>query len=177
MNKILVNDAEINVLELDFPMIVHGEDKSGASLYTVSLAANFHAAGKNVVCLSGYEMAQKEFFRQVRSQDVKAKFFVQHQVEEFVEYCDTVDDALVIIKNIELFEYDILRVTKRNASFILSGNLQNVTWIEKLNTQHYRTKIYFSALADVQIPKLEKYEGFIQSKTLNGKTHLLLSPI
>ena len=51
MNKILVNQEELYITEKDLPILIHGEDGSGASLYTVTLAVNLFSQDSPIVFL------------------------------------------------------------------------------------------------------------------------------
>ena len=53
MNKILVNEKEFNFTEENLPILIHGEDKSGASLYTIAIAANLFSQKEKLVILCG----------------------------------------------------------------------------------------------------------------------------
>ncbi len=48
----------------DLPMIIHGADGNGASLFSITMAANFFKQGFNILLMSGYQMARDEFCEQ-----------------------------------------------------------------------------------------------------------------
>jgi len=47
--NILLNKEKITFREENLPILIHGEEGSGASLYTISLAVNFISLGSRII--------------------------------------------------------------------------------------------------------------------------------
>ena len=176
MNKILLDGEEVTqFVKESLPTLIHGEQGSGASLYTVSLAANFYHQGFPVLFLCGFSMAEEEFAKQVGNEyGDKARFFTQEKVEEFKKILgsENVDDMIIFIKNIELFGEDIFDLVARENNVIISGNISKSNIKEKIQAKKFNTQMYFSPFENVEIPKLSKHDGFIISNGYKGITYL-----
>lgn len=175
MNKILLNGKELSLTESILPMLVHGEDKSGSSLYTISLAANFYSQGSKLLFLCGYTQAPEEFTKQVGSFDNSVSFFVKERAEDFKKKLSKTNDEIVIIKNIELLTEDIFNLVTGVQKLIISGDISRCSFKKKILEEPFATKVYFSGLESSDIPKLEKYSGFLNSKNLQGITRLQIN--
>ncbi len=53
----------------DLPMLIHGADGNGASLFSITMAANFFRQGFKILFMSGYHMARDEFREQTIVED------------------------------------------------------------------------------------------------------------
>lgn len=172
MNKILLEGEELDLPEVKFPVLVHGEEGTGASLYTISLAANLYSKGSNIIFLCGYAMAREEFVKQVGEVEAgRIKFFTKDQVQDFKNaLSDFNEDVIIFIKNIELFGEDILRLTIHKDKVIISGDINKYELINELFQKHFATKIIFSEMSGMELPKLREYEGYFETTNLVGKT-------
>ncbi len=161
---------ELNLTKKDLPILIHGEDKLGASLYTMSLAANLHSQGNKILFLCGYAQAREEFTKQVGEFDDSATFFVKEGVENFKNTLPQSGDRIVIIKNIELFDENIFKLIKGAQNLIVSGDVGRCSFGKALTKETFATKVFFSELDGFDVPKLEKYAAFFTSKNLQGIT-------
>src|SRR5688572_20800369 len=98
MKTIYLDGDELHFGAEDLPVLIHGADSSGASLYTITLAADLYASGTGFLFLCGYPMAEQEFTRQVGAPDARAAFYTQEHVAEFQERA-AAGDRIVIVKN------------------------------------------------------------------------------
>ena len=174
MNKILVNQEELNLIENNFPMLIHGEERSGASLYTVTLAVNLFSQGFLVVFLCGYPQAEEEFAKQVGGVFYKDQvvFYTKEKVLEFKEFVINPNNGkrIIFVKNIELFGEDVLDLVLAKDKIVLSGDVNKCDSKDQIFDTKFNTKIYFSNLDNVVLPALQKYEGFFVSGNLEGVT-------
>lgn len=161
--RIFLDKKEIMFGEKHLPMVIHGKDGSGASLYTLTLAANFYARGSKILFLCGFPMAHEEFLKQAGNDD-RATFCVKEEVERFralLEENNDLDDTLIVIKNIELFSEDIFDLASAKRKCIVSGDVGKSPFKEKILAKKYSTKIFYSPLEGEDVPPLEKYHGFL----------------
>ena len=157
-------------------MLIHGHDKSGASFYTVTVAANIFSRGSKIAFLSGYPMAQEEFRKQVGKDFDAAKivFYTKEHVSEFKEFMSNAEnqDRIVVLKNIELFSEDVFDLVSSKKNIIISGDLGKCNFKEKIMNKKFATKIFFSPFDDAALPPLQKYEAFINFNSLEGTTRV-----
>lgn len=177
---ILLQDKEFRFVENNLPMLIHGEEGSGASLYTINVAANFYKQGLKILFLCGFHKAEQEFKSQVGNLEAPGaliNFCTKDKLDAFKEQITRnvyTDNKVVIIKNIEFFDNDILDLVSENEQLIVSGNLNQSKFKNKLLDKAFNTKIFFSSISGIDLPKLGKYEGFLTSKNLQGITKLAL---
>ncbi|MDR3519358.1 MAG: hypothetical protein P4L63_00500 [Candidatus Pacebacteria bacterium] len=174
MNKILVNQEELNLTEKDFPVLIHGEEGSGASLYTVTLAVNLFSQGFPIVFLCGYPMAEEEFKKQLAGASYQDKviFYTKEKVSEFKESVINPINSqrIIFVKNIELFEKDVFDLILLKNKIILSGDLNRCVCKKQILSTKFNTKIFFSSFDNMAFSVLRKYEGFFVSDGLKGAT-------
>lgn len=174
MSKILIDENEFDVTQVLLPLLIHGREGSGASFYTVSLTTNFYSSDFKILFLCGYEMARKEFEKQVEKIDSeKIQFFVKEQVSDFVKsLADEGGTTLVIIKNIELFGEEVFDLLSSRQKIIISGDVEKCLFKEKLSKKHFGTKIFFSDFVGFPMPEIKEYEGYFISDRINGITKI-----
>lgn len=176
MNKILLDGKEVTqFVKESLPTLIHGEHGSGASLYTVTLAANFYAKGFPILFLCGFPMAEEEFVKQVGNYDrEKVKFYTKEKVEEFkkIIISENTNNFVLVVKNIELFGEDIGDLVAGKHNVIISGDINKSEFKDKLLDKNFTTQIYFSPFENVDLPQLNKYDGFISSGDYKGITSL-----
>jgi hypothetical protein len=180
MNHILLNQNKFEINEASLPMIIHGEEGSGASLLTITVAANLFAQGFKLLFLTGYHMAQEEFMKQVASFDRAnddVVFCFKDDVEQFANYIHTLPDInerIIVVKNADLFDEKVfdLILTKRNV--VISGDINRCVSKENILIKNFETKITFSEFNGMQIPELKKYQSFLVGSGTSGfvTTHI-----
>ena len=175
MKKILLDGNEVKTLAPEsLPMLIHGADGSGASLYTICLAAKWFSQGNKIIFLCGYPMAEQEFKQQVGTEHTSAKFYTQDKVNEFIEELrDATKDTIVIVKNIELFDDNLFDATKDVNNLIISGAIGKSVIKKQLLSKKFTTEVYFSSLDGKDVIRLDKYQGYVISSNHKGITQLL----
>jgi len=172
MNEILLNGSKFDCTEKILPVLIHGEEKAGASLFTVSLAANLFTNGSKLLFLTGYKMAKDEFFKQTNStENDRIIFCLKDEVEKFTNYVNTLSDInerVIIIKNVDLFDEKIFDLISDHKKIIISGNINKCTFKDKILNKLFETKVLFSKLENLEIPNLQKYQGFMTGDNISG---------
>jgi hypothetical protein len=164
MDKILLDGKEVGTLVPEsLPMLIHGEEGSGASLYTIALAAKWYSQGYGILFLCGYHMAEEEFRQQVGGKYDKAAFYTKDKLADFKRALHTEPaNTIVIIKNIELFNESVIEIVGGISNVIISGDVGKSDFKNKILAKEFITKVYFSSL-DINMPELNKYEGLVTS--------------
>ncbi len=174
MKKILLDGNEVKTLAPEnLPMLIHGREGSGASLYTICLAAKWFSQGYKVLFLCGYPMAEQEFRQQVGIEHTSAKFYTQDKVNEFFEGLrDVTSDTIVIVKNIELFDIKLFDAIRDVGNLIISGEIDKSVFKEQLLSKKFVTEVYFSPLNGKEVLQLERFQGYVISGDHKGTTQL-----
>ncbi|MFA5853728.1 MAG: hypothetical protein WC866_01440 [Patescibacteria group bacterium] len=172
MKKILLDEKEIGLDGMDFPILIHGSDGSGASLYTISLAAAAHAEGENLLFLCGFPMAEKEFDTQVGASHPRAHFFTKEHLEEFKARLESTEQNVLFVKNAELFDEDLINSVVRHQRAVISGDIERCAAKALLLAAQFPTRILFSKLGTEDVPELQKYQAFYTGSGRNGLTSL-----
>ena len=172
--KIFLDDKVVELLVLEsLPMLIHGEEGLGASMYTIALATKWFSQGYSIVCLCGYPMAEEKFNELVDRKKGEAIFYTQDKVEKFAEdVVEKSDNRIIIIKNIELFNEDILKILDTTKNVIISGDILKTNFKDKILQKKFVTNVYFSEFPNINTSKLAKYEGLMKSGDYEGITKL-----
>jgi len=171
MNKILLENNEYRFTDTNLPILIHGKNKSGASLYTISLAASLYTQGSKILFLCGYKQAREEFTKQVGNLNSRVNFLTKEQVNDF-EKALFQFDGTIIIKNIELFDENTFDLVKERERLIISGDLSLCLFKNKILKKPFATEILFSHLNSFDTLKFEKHQGFLKSNNFQGTTSL-----
>ena len=190
MNKnILLNNKKFHFTKNHLPLLIHGKDHTGASLCTVTAISDLYLQGNKILFLSGYPMARDEFLTQTNSSNdfvvvdqktklgevdkYKAIFIHRENADLFIKLTKVLPDInerIVLVKNINLFNKEILYTAKEFKLLILSGNIDEssyeANYIKKLKTKIFHSQPKMNLA--LKIPKLEKYAGYLWSEKDNG---------
>ena len=176
MNSILLDEKEVEALEPNsLPLLIHGSEGSGASLYTICLAAKWFKQGYDVVFLCGFPMAEQQFAQQVGGGYDRVRFYTQEKRETFerVVSTESLENTIVVIKNVELFP-GVADWVASLPSLIISGDINQAQDKERIRALRFVTSIYFSPLesGDGLVRGINKYEGVVVSEGYRGITKL-----
>ncbi len=176
MRKILLNAEDASAMVSNWlPMLIHGEEGSGASSYTICIAAQL-SLQNNILFLCGYSMAEEAFEKEVGSNYKKVGFYTLDKVAEFFPRLQSISTSdVVIVKNIELFGENVLDAVSGVNKLIISGDLNHSDYKSKIMKHEFKRKVLFSALEEMQTPKLEKYSGAFISDSFIGVTKLAVT--
>lgn len=174
VKKIFLNGQEIHFADGDLPILIHGKEHIGASLFTVSLLANLYSQGSGILFLSGYHMAKDEFLKQVEGDQERVIFIQKEDQKLFLKLIQTLPDInerIILIKNIELFPQDIFNAIKDKNKIIIAGDIDKCSFKKEIIAKKYQIKIIFSQPETdlgIFLPKLKRYEGHFLSNDKKG---------
>jgi len=173
--KILVNDQEVVFNKEDFPMLINGADKSGASFFSISLLVNLFENGEKVLLFSAFDPAKEEFKKQLSvSINENALIIESGDEKNFIKELDKVIDLserIVLCKNIENYSSNLFNKLKDQELVIFSGDIDKCEFGEKLANKDFTTKIFFSYPEKLEVEnkiELLKYKGLIINQKYNG---------
>ncbi len=186
----LLNGKKWHLSKQDFPCLIHGKDKTGASLFTVSMLAALYSLGYKVLFLSGYHMARDEFIKQTNQpqntmlldneKDIisaakKQVIFVSGEDPNlFIKTSSDLKDIkerIILIKNFDLFDEALFDSVKHLMLLVLSGDLDKCPYKEKVVERNATTRIFFSQpqyKIDTTVPPMQQYQGYLISPTMQG---------
>lgn len=186
IKKILFDTKEFHFHTDNLPILIHGEDKAGASLFTVSTVADMYSRGAKILFLSGYPMAREEFLKQTEMNNdyavitdklvtenlqKRVLFLTKEYAEQFIQLIallPDIDERIILLKNIDLFDESIFTAISNKTKIIYSGDITKTVFIEKLLQLPFKTKIFFSPFNTIVLPTLDNYQGYMQSIDGNG---------
>lgn len=167
----------------DLPMVIHGRDKTGSSLFSITMAAHLHIQGNKLLIFTAYPMAKEEFLEQVGNDS--SVFYLENSddINKAQEYqtiiiksgdiglCaytiknlnDTVS-RILFIKNVDIMlNNEIVENLKINNSIMLSGDVDLSIYPDFIKNINYKTKIFFSEskIFSPELITLEKYQACI----------------
>lgn len=173
--KILINDKEVVFNKEDFPMLINGADKSGASFFSISLLVNLFENGEKVLLFSAYDPAKEEFRKQLdNSINENALTIESGDEENFIKELDKINDLsnrIILCKNIENYSSNLFNKLKDQELVIFSGDIDKCGFGEQLVNKDFKTKIFFSYPEKIKIEnkiELPKYKGMIISSKYEG---------
>ncbi len=171
LKKILLDSTEFHFSDSHLPALIHGKENEGSSLFTISMLADLHSQGLNVVALTGFAMASDELYKQIGEEGKdRVAVFVKEQTREFLDFIQKQNDThkrVVLVQNIELFEKEVLDAVRDFEKLVIAGDISKCSYKESLLSINFATKIYFSKL-DQSLPPLQQYEGYLSSTNTKG---------
>ena len=174
---ILLNDHKIDFGINDFPILISGAEKIGASLFTVCMLANLLKSGNKVILFSAHPEAKEEFKSQVGKNN-KAIIIESEDENIFIETIKNIpnlSEIVVLIKNIDSYSSNLFKAIKDLKLIILSGDLDKCRFANNLLEKHFTSKIFFSYSEKYPLEELKdlpRYCGKIISYKYNGMIRL-----
>jgi len=176
MNRFLLEGNEFHFAENDLPILIHGAEHAGSSLFTISLLADLYTQGSKILFFTGYHMAKDEFIKQVgEPQDDRIIFVKGTEPFEFIRYVKELEDInerVILIKNIDLFDQSIFDAIFEKDKLVISGDIEKVPYKERLLAKEFNTKILFSPASFEQIPELQRWNGYLIAENNRGEVSL-----
>jgi hypothetical protein len=111
-------------------------------------------------------------------QEKQAIFLLKENVDFFIHLTKKLPDIqerIILIKNIELFEENILKSIDDSYKLIISGDIDKCHFKSEVLAKDFTTKIFFSPLKvdnSIKLPQLQKYEGYLISPDNSGHISL-----
>jgi hypothetical protein len=193
--KILLNDEGFHLGEDGLPCLVHYKEKQGGSQLTVTLVADLFLQGSKILFVTAYPMAKDNFFEQTKGMESKI-FFAEHKEmlteaqnyqaiilksgdgDLYVEALKTLPDLserVVLVKNFEIFDQNILDSSIKLEKIILSGDIDKSIAKKQISDKLYKTTITFSepeTPLSFKTPVLDKYIGYLKTADKEGLVKL-----
>ncbi len=173
--KILINDKEVIFNKEDFPMLINGADKSGASLFSISLLTSLFENKEKVLLFSAFDPAKEEFKKQLGVSINENALIIESGDESvFIKELDEIQDLserIILCKNIENYSSSLFDKLKDQKLVIFSGDTNKCEFGEKLVNKDFKTKIFFSYPEKIEVVDkiyLPKYKGMIISSKYEG---------
>lgn len=178
----------------DLPALIHGADKSGASLFSLNLVKSLYRQGEPLLLITARPQAKDELLTEIKGTDfisldsltqleVAPEKQVIHLLQEhiallpkIVSVLDDFQSRIVLLKNTEALDKEALSLFYTHPLTIFSGDLNLCTEKEPLLQLKYHSKIFFSPLNNdfrLKLPEnLEKYHGYYQGRIDQGTVYL-----
>jgi hypothetical protein len=173
--KILINDKEVVFNKENFPMLINGADKSGASFFSISLLVNLFENREKVLFFSAFDPAKEEFRKQLGDSINGNTLIIESGNEEnFIKELDKISDLsdrIVLCKNIENYSSNLFNKLTDQELVIFSGDIDKCEFGEQLVKKDFKTKIFFSYPEKLEVEnkiELPKYKGMIISSKYKG---------
>ncbi|MCU0680042.1 MAG: hypothetical protein MUF50_01925 [Planctomycetes bacterium] len=176
--NILIDNKKVNFTESNFPILIHGVEKSGASFFSVCLLANLLKNGFKTLLFSAYPMAKEEFRKQIIGYENKAIIINSGEEQVLIDSLRNVTDLnerVVLIKNIDNYSLNLFNAVKDLKLVIFSGDLNKCEFADDIMKRDFATKILFSQSEkhpQYDLASLPKYHGRIISSIYNGMISL-----
>lgn len=177
--EISINNEIVNFSKDDFPVLINGADKSGASFFSIILLANLFKDGNKVLLFSAYPPAKEEFRKQLGNKINEDSLIIESGDEDsFINELDGIRDLserIILFKNIENYSQKLFDKLKNQKLIIFSGNVDSCEFGEQLSNKNFNTKIFFSYSDKMRIENkidLPKYNGYIKSEKYDGIVRL-----
>lgn len=189
--KILLNSKEFHLNENNLPCLIHYKEKQGGSQFTVTLVANLFLQGSKILFLTAYPYAKDNFFEQTKGMESKI-FFVENKEKlseaqnyqaiilksgdsklylEALKTLPDLSERIILIKNFEIFDQNILDSSIKFEKIILSGDIDKSIAKKQISDKTYKTTITFSEPEiplSFKTPVLEKYVGYLKTADQEG---------
>ena len=181
MRQIIVNDIPFIFRMDDLPLLIHGKERSGASLFSVVAVASLCNNGNLLFFWSAYPMAKDEFYKEIEGKPgihrIKEVDEIASEEPQIIVMENEASGALsaslsridpdriIFAKNFETLPESLRIELLKRKSLIVAGDVENM--LTKDEFLKFRTQVFFSSYLGINMPTLEKYEGLI---IRNGNT-------
>ncbi|HEY5588820.1 MAG TPA: hypothetical protein VIK86_07685 [Candidatus Paceibacterota bacterium] len=173
--NILVNNEIVRFTQDDFPILITGACKKGASLFSVSLVTSLFESRNKILFLTAYPEAKADFRKQLGdSINERAIIIDSGEQDVFMEKLDEakdLDETIILLKNMENYSTKLFNKLKDKKLVIFSGDIDECVFGEQLANKDFKTKIFFSYPKIIKIENkidLPKYNGHIIGDKYNG---------
>lgn len=180
--KEIIDVSTKNVLPFgteNLPTLVHGAEGTGASFFSISLAAQLHLNKQKLIMFTAYPMAKEEFFAQIGEdktsvfcldsisdiqkaegfQTIIVKSGNEDLLTAFMEEFPSLLEYILFIKNVEnIKSLDVVEFAVSHPT-IVSGDVSKSSFAEVLTNGEYKTKVLLSTLGSEDCSGLEKYQA------------------
>lgn len=195
IDKIILNDKEFIPTEVLLPSLIHYLEKTGGSHYSVTMVAHLFNTGSKVLFFTAYPMARENFLEQVGMDENKIAYVStedelklnqdkqciildsgnQELLNFTLDNLADINERVILIKNIEKFENEIILKVIAFDKVILSGHIDECDLKSEISQKAYNSVILFNVLDSIsigEIPSLDKYTAYFWTKDLQGITKI-----
>jgi len=171
---ILLNNEKIDFTLDDFPMLISGAEKTGASFFSIILLAELLKNGAKVLFFSAYPDAKVEFRKQFGAEVDQAIIIDSGEESALLESLEKIPDLserVVLIKNIDSYSSKLFEAVQTLELVIFSGDLDKCQFADKLIKKDFITKVFFSQSTkypQAELGDLPKYSGQVISDRYDG---------
>jgi len=105
---ISLNRAPLDINSLEFPILVNGADKTGASHYSIELLAELYKTNHKIIFFSGYEMAKTAFKERLGNSFNEYNIHIlenahEEQLLQALQSTPDIESYILYIKNFDLY--------------------------------------------------------------------------
>ena len=175
--NIVINGKKFNFSEINFPILIHGAEKTGSSFFSICLLSQAQKKGTKTLLFSAYPMAKEEFKKQISSHENDALVIDSGDEQVFIKKLQSIPDLkdrVVLIKNIDKYSLKLFNAVKDLKLIIFSGDLDKCQFADSLMGVKFYSKILFSPskkYPQCDLTDLPKYSG----KLINGYHNSVIS--
>jgi len=152
----------------DLPALIHGKEGHGASFFSIKMVAEFVKKGNPLIFWSRYPMAKQEFRKELNDNVPSDVIIIEN--ENPVELDKTLSEIYtgqtLFVKNFEVVPNETRKKLLERKLLIIAGDLEKALTKEEI--LKFPTRIFFSPYPGIEIPALEKYQGYIFFKNKSG---------
>ncbi len=192
--KITLNNKTFKFNEKFLPYLVVWVQKSWASYFSISLVANLINQGCKIIFFTAFLMAKQELLTKIwkektfnitkkddlknipQNQSIIIQSWNKEELKQVIKNIKNLEDYIIFVKNIEEYDDSILEIIGTNKKIILSWNLDDCSFKDSIINKRWESKIIFTfpeIALNIQIPILEKYDGYLINTKINGILKLI----
>lgn len=152
----------------DLPVLIHGKEKHGASYFSIKLVAGFVKQGNSLIFWSAYPMAKQEFRKELNNNVPSNIIIIENEnPAELNKILSEIDiGQTLFVKNFEIVPSKTREALLERKLLIIAGDLEKT--LTKNEVLKFPVRIFFSPYPGIEIPTLEKYQGYMFSKDQGG---------
>ncbi len=178
----LQNNKQIDFNVNDLPMIIHGREHTGSSLFSVTMAVHLYRQNNKILMFTAYPMAKDEFLEQIDNKDTvfyledvqdikKAQGFQTIIIKsgdkdlcaQVLLNLPDINDRILFIKNVDIILNNDIIKNINQEKILLSGDADLSMHKDFIKKFTYKTKIFFSEseLLKEDLLPLERYQACV----------------
>jgi len=153
----------------DLPVLIHGKEGHGASFFSIKMVAGFVKKGNPLIFWSAYSMAKQEFKKELNNNVPPNVIIVENEDPAELNKIILEIDAgqTLFVKNFEIVPGETRKKLLERKLLIIAGDLKKT--LTKDEVLKFPTRVFFTPYLGIEIPSLEKYQGYMFSKNNNGE--------
>lgn len=190
-NKLLFNGEVFHFSKEELPCLITSKEGHGASYFSMRMIVDFLLEGSKIISFTAYSDAMDNFMELTKGHEDKIIIIESKEdivsainksgiivksgdtelFKKVIANLDDVDNRVILVKNIEVYDSDIYDSIKNKKNIILSGNLDSCKYKDEIINTNLKTKIVFTspkANIDIEVPELDKYTGYLSNDGKKG---------